>query len=55
MKEIRTIAALFLAAAIFPVGKLSAQDPAGAVSYALPQTTISLEVEAVREYFHAGP
>ncbi len=55
MNKTRTIAALLLAAVIFPVGRLSAQDPAGAVSYALPQTTISLEVEAVIEYFHAGP
>lgn len=30
-------------------------DPVGTVSYALPQTVISLEVEAVREDFHAGP
>ena len=55
MNKTRTIAALLLAAVIFPVGRLSAQDPAGAVSYALPQTTISLEVDAVIEYFHAGP
>ncbi len=30
-------------------------DPAGTVSYALPQTVIRLEVQAVRESFHAGP
>lgn len=30
-------------------------DPVGTVSYALPQTVISLEVEAVKEDFHAGP
>lgn len=35
---------------------VSAQDtPAGTVAYALPQTSISLEVEAVQEQFHAGP
>lgn len=27
----------------------------GAVTYALPQTTLHFEVEAVLEYFHAGP
>lgn len=32
-----------------------AQDPEGMVSYALPQTTVTLEVEAVIETFHAGP
>lgn len=30
-------------------------DPVGTISYALPQTVISLEVEAVKEDFHAGP
>ena len=30
-------------------------DPVGTVSYSLPRTVISLEVEAVRESFHAGP
>lgn len=55
MDKLRIMAAMLAAAVVFPVGRLSAQDPAGVVSYALPQTTISLEVEAVREYFHAGP
>ncbi len=32
-----------------------AQDPAGTVTYALPQTSITFEVEAVRENFFAGP
>lgn len=30
-------------------------DPVGTVSYALPQTVISIEVEAQKETFHAGP
>lgn len=30
-------------------------DPAGTVSYALPVTTLTFEVEARREVFHAGP
>lgn len=32
-----------------------AQDQVGTVSYALPQTTVTFEVEAVMEYFYAGP
>jgi len=57
MKKITMI----LAAAVLAAGTASAQemyfgaDPVGTVSYALPQTVISLEVEAVREVFHAGP
>lgn len=43
------------AAALLPAVKTAAQDPMGTVSYALPQTTITLEVEAVRENFYAGP
>ena len=44
-----------LAAALLPAISAMAQDQMGTVSYALPQTTITLEVEAVRESFHAGP
>ena len=50
MKKI-TILFAALAAAL----SLRAQDPEGALVYALPQTVISIEVEAVREDFHAGP
>ena len=50
MKKITIILAALAAAA-----SLRAQDPEGALVYALPQTVISLEVEAVREDFHAGP
>ncbi len=31
------------------------QDPAGVVSYCLPNTSLSFEVEAICEMFHAGP
>ena len=55
MKNYRTVSLLCLAAALLPAGRISAQDPVGTVSYALPQTTITIEVEAVREYFYAGP
>ena len=55
MRNSSTLSLLALAAALLPAGKISAQDPMGTVSYALPQTTIMIEVEAVREYFYAGP
>ena len=44
-----------LLGAVLPAGKVTAQDEMGTVSYALPRTVISLEVEAVKEYFYAGP
>ena len=31
------------------------EDPQGALTYCLPSTTVSLEVTAVQENFHAGP
>ncbi len=52
MKTFRTLSLLALAALSAPS---YAQDLVGTVSYALPQTTITMEVEAVREYFYAGP
>lgn len=53
MKRIMILAAL--AAILLPAGKAAAQDPEGALCYALPKTVINLEVEAVKETFHAGP
>src|SRR5574344_2755749 len=55
MKNHRTVSLLCLAATLLPAGGIMAQDPMGTVSYSLPQTTITIEVEAVREYFYAGP
>ena len=55
MKINRTLTIMLAAATFFPAVKSAAQDPMGTVSYALPQTTITLEVEAVRENFYAGP
>lgn len=55
MKINGIIASLCIAGAIATPGRMSAQDVAGTVSYALPQTTIVFEVEAVKEYFYAGP
>ena len=45
----------FIIAALSAALSLRAQDPEGALVYALPQTVISIQVEAVREDFHAGP
>ncbi len=47
------VAATFTLLAAF--GLKAQNDPAGTLSYALPQTVITLEVQAVREDFHAGP
>ena len=55
MKMKKALTFLLAAAALLPAVKTAAQDPMGTVSYALPQTTITLEVEAVRENFYAGP
>lgn len=56
MKRITTI---FLASALMALSMtVSAQkksDPAGCLTYCLPSTTVTLEVEAVQERFHAGP
>ena len=42
-------------AILMPASALKAQDPDGTLVYALPKTVINLEVEAIRENFHAGP
>lgn len=55
MRINRTLTIMLAAAAMLPAVESAAQDPVGTVSYALPQTTITLEVEAVREQFYAGP
>ncbi len=57
----KTALLLPLAGVLFLTATASAQeiylgsDPVGTVSYALPETVISLEVEAQKETFHAGP
>ncbi len=45
---------LFMAFAFFASAQTS-QDPQGYISYALPSTVITLDVEAVQETFYAGP
>lgn len=42
-------------AILLPFSPAKAQDPDGVIVYSLPKTVINLEVEAVRETFHAGP
>ena len=51
------LAALVLTAALSvrAQGVYQGTDPVGTLSYALPSTVISLEVEAVQEQFFAGP
>ena len=39
----------------FAADAQSNTDPEGYVTYSLPMTTISLDVEAVQETFYAGP
>ena len=53
MKRMPIVTAIL--AMILPFTPVKAQDPEGALVYALPKTVINLEVEAVRENFHAGP
>lgn len=55
MRLNRTLSITLALAALMPAARMSAQDPVGTVSYALPKTAIVLEVEAVRENFYAGP
>jgi len=51
MKKIITIAAAMLAG----IGAFGQENPEGSLTYSLPQTVLSFDVEAVRESFFAGP
>lgn len=54
----RTIKFMIAVAAVIVPQLVSAQkksDPEGFLTYSLPSTTISLDVEAVQEKFYAGP
>lgn len=58
--KLRTLVIAIAAMAAFMPADAFAQasqgaDPAGTLSYCLPSTSLSFEVEAVRETFHAGP
>ena len=56
MKRIfRTILMLAVLAVPFAASAQSNADPEGYVTYSLPMTTITLDVEAVQETFYAGP
>lgn len=52
MKRNSIIAALLL---LVGISASAQENPSGSVNYALPQTVITLDVEAVMESFHAGP
>lgn len=54
-RKIAPVAAALAALSLIPAPKTAAADPEGTVSYALPKTTLTFEVEAVQEKFHAGP
>ncbi len=49
------ITLLAMAALPLTASAQTSSDPEGHVTYALPSTTITLDVEAVQETFHAGP
>ncbi len=53
MKKLTIILALAMTA--LAASAQTNEDPQGYVTYALPSTTISLDVEAVQEKFYAGP
>ena len=49
-----TMAAAFALTAV-SVSAQKTSDPAGNLTYCLPSTTLTLEVDAVQEKFYAGP
>ena len=55
MKKILTIAAAILSLGFQAHAQKTDIDPEGTVSYALPQTSLTFDVEAVQEKFYAGP
>ncbi len=59
LKDMKKISLLFMAAFALMTFDASAQkksdDPVGFLTYSLPATSITLDVEAVQEKFYAGP
>lgn len=55
MKHIHNFLLFLLGGLALSAGTLQAQDPKGTVTYSLPQTSITLVVEATQESFFAGP
>ena len=56
MKNImRLLAVALLVAVNFNASAQKKSDPQGVLSYNLPSTVVTLEVEALQEKFYAGP
>lgn len=55
MKKVAIILAAMLASPFLASAQKTDFDPEGTVSYALPQTSLAFDVEAVQEKFYAGP
>ena len=55
MRVFKMFAALVIATMPMTVSAERKEDPKGVLSYCLPSTVITLEVEAVQEKFYAGP
>ncbi len=54
-KMMRLLAVAALVAATFDASAQKKSDPQGVLSYNLPSTVVTLEVEALQEKFYAGP
>jgi len=55
MKKVALILAAMLAIPYLASAQRTDLDPEGTVSYALPQTSLTFDVEAVQEKYYAGP
>ena len=55
MRIVKTLSAIVLAVMPMISSAQKKEDPKGSVSYCLPATVVTLEVEAVQEKFYAGP
>lgn len=55
MENMKRIAFLPVALLLASLSMAAQENPEGTVAYALPQTTLSFDVEAIQESFFAGP
>ena len=55
LKNIFVATLLLLSVSISAFAQKKGEDPQGYMTYSLPMTTITLEVEAIQEKFYAGP
>ena len=55
LKNIFVAILLLLSVSISAFAQKKGEDPQGYMTYSLPMTTITLEVEAIQEKFYAGP